>query len=152
MKILIVEDQQEKSADLIKFFEQWISKSLEINVRQSLSSGLKQVVLDSNYDLIVLDMSMPNFDPSEDDPSGGTPESFAGKEFLAQMKLRNIKIPVVVVTQYATFARGQITLEELDSFFKSSYAQVYLGSVYYSSASDTWKKALKVLVLEKGIK
>jgi len=146
MRILIVEDQQEKSDDIVSFLNDNKPQDLEVSIQQSLRSGLLDLVKNQDYDLIILDMSMPNFDPSSNDPIGGTPESFAGKEFLSQMELREISTPVVVVTQYATFAKGQIALEELDALFKFSYPKFYLGAVYYSSAEDSWKEALKKII------
>ncbi|MDQ7727917.1 hypothetical protein [Halomonas sp. SpR8] len=147
MRILLVEDQKEKSDDVIIFLRNALEKSADINVRQSLRSGLKEIVCNGTYDLILLDMSMPNFDPGPDDPVGGTPESFAGREFLAQMDLRGIFTPVIIVTQYATFAKGQIELKELDSFFKAEYSSFYLGSIYYSSADKAWQKKLENLLI-----
>lgn len=146
MRILIIEDQEEKSKDIVKFLSGYYDDELDISQQLSLRSGLGRLVSGEGYDLIVLDMSMPNFDPSLDDPIGGTPESFAGKEFLSQMKLRGISIPVVVITQYATFAKGQIALEDLDNEFRASYSEFYLGSVYYSYSSHEWKKALSDLL------
>ncbi|HHQ4895930.1 TPA: hypothetical protein ACSP31_003991, partial [Aeromonas veronii] len=116
-----------------------------IIVCQSLRSGLR-ALMSSTYDLIFLDMSMPNFDPSSDDPLGGTPESFAGKEFLAQMKLRGEKIPVVIITQYQTFEEGQVDLTSIDSFLKSTYSGFYLGAIYYSSADKEWEINLERLL------
>jgi CheY-like chemotaxis protein len=148
MKILIVEDQKDKSDDITKFFETFFRVELEIHVKQSLRSGLKELLTINDFNLIVLDMSMPNFDPGPEDPIGGTPESFAGKEFLAQMDLREISTPVVVVTQYATFAKGQIELEELDFLFRHEYQNFYHGSVYYSSADKEWQKELERILME----
>lgn len=145
MKILIVEDQEEKSEDIVNFFKHKIEHP-KINIKRSLRSGLKEVITSDDYDIIILDMSMPNFDPSKGDPSGGTPESFAGKELLAQMDLRGILTPVIVVTQYATFSKGQIALEELDNLFKKSYSNFYLGAVFYSSVGSSWKIELQKLL------
>uniref|UniRef100_UPI000D3528F4 response regulator n=1 Tax=Aeromonas sp. HMWF016 TaxID=2056852 RepID=UPI000D3528F4 len=145
MKILIVEDQIEKSKEIEQFCRAFFQKIENISVFQSLRSGLRALV-SNTYDLIFLDMSMPNFDPSSDDPLGGTPESFAGKEFLAQMKLRGEKIPVVIITQYQTFEEGQIDLTSIDSFLKSTYSGFYLGAIYYSSADKEWEVNLERLL------
>ncbi|MDX7859214.1 response regulator [Aeromonas caviae] len=145
MKILIVEDQIEKSKEIEQFCRAFFPNIENISVFQSLRSGLRALV-SNTYDLIFLDMSMPNFDPSSDDPLGGTPESFAGKEFLAQMKLRGEKIPVVIITQYQTFEEGQIDLTSIDSFLKSTYSGFYLGAIYYSSADKEWEVNLERLL------
>ncbi|MGO3700450.1 MULTISPECIES: response regulator [Halomonas] len=145
MNILIVEDQKEKSDDICSFLENFFSVFINIQVRSSLRSGLKSIISEK-FDLVVLDMSMPNFDPSSEDPVGGTPDSFAGKEFLAQMDLRERFVPVVVVTQYATFSKGQVELEDLDAGLKNSYPNFYLGAVYYSSADEGWKNAMSEII------
>ncbi|HDO1318289.1 response regulator [Aeromonas veronii] len=145
MKILIVEDQIEKSKEIEQFCRSFFLNVEMIIVCQSLRSGLR-ALMSSTYDLIFLDMSMPNFDPSSDDPLGGTPESFAGKAFLAQMKLRGEKIPVVIITQYQTFEEGQVDLTSIDSFLKSTYSGFYLGAIYYSSADKEWEVNLERLL------
>ncbi|MCT8987648.1 response regulator [Shewanella phaeophyticola] len=140
--ILIVEDQEEKSNKLYSFCTSKFIHKNRIDIEQSLRGGLKKVLLNKDYDLIFLDMSMPNFDPSSDDPLGGSPESFAGLEFVSQLKLRGIFIPVVVVTQYRTFEEGKIDLGSIDNHLTSEYGSYYLGSVYYSSADRDWEKPL----------
>tara|TARA_B100000949_G_C14108931_1_gene377504 strand:+ start:59 stop:520 length:462 start_codon:yes stop_codon:yes gene_type:complete len=148
MKVLLVEDQQEKSEDVLSLLGAIFKENVDVSVKQSLRSGLKELISSDDFQIVILDMSMPNYDPGPEDPVGGTPESFAGREFLAQMKLRDITTPVVVVTQYSTFAKGQIDLEDLDFFFRRSYPGFYKGSVYYSSADKTWKSQLESIVKE----
>ncbi len=146
MKILIVEDQAEKVRDVISFLNNHLTKKPEYHTEESLHGGLKALLNDNSYDLIILDMSMPNFNPSPEDMMGGAPESFAGKELLSQMKLREINIPVLVLTQYATFAKGQVSLEELDENLMNSFQGFYLGAVYYSSADKNWTKSIEKLI------
>lgn len=149
MKILIVEDQNEKSNDIERFSRECFTDISEITVKQSLRSGLKEIVGNNDYNLIFLDMSMPNFDPSPDDPLGGTPESFAGQEFLAQMKLRGISTSVIIITQYQTFAEGQIDLDSIDNYLAYEYHNFYLGAVYYSSADKDWEGNLLKIIENK---
>lgn len=137
MNILIVEDQKEKSKDITDHLAS-IYKTANIMEERSLRSGLKTLLSSEKFDLVVLDMSMPNFEPTQDDPIGGTPESFAGREFLAQMELRDIEIPVIVLSQYETFEKGQIDLSELGEELKELYPKFFLGTVYYSSANNSW--------------
>lgn len=146
MKVLIVEDQEEKSEDVVAFFQDAYSEPPQISIQQSLRSGLRDLITNNYYDLIILDMSMPSFDPSEDDPMGASPESFAGKEFLSQMALREISVPVVVLTQYAMFEKGQVALDELDSIFRKEHSSFYLGSIYYTSAGDSWRHELQDII------
>ena len=148
MKILIIEDQEDKSKDIEQFCESYFKKVDLIHVKRSLRSGLRAALSEIQYDLIFLDMSMPNFDPSEDDPLGGTPESFAGKELLAQLKFRKVTIPVVIVTQYQTFNEGKIDLKSLNNELMKEYFGFYMGIVYYSSADKDWQTNLKKLLTE----
>ncbi len=146
MKILIIEDQIEKSKDIERYSKSRFEHISKLTVKQSLRGGLRELFQNKDYDLIFLDMSMPNFDPSPDDPLGGTPESFAGNEFLAQMKLRGISIPVIIITQYQTFEEGQIDLSSIDEYLNHNYENFYLGAVYYSSADKDWEKQLSKII------
>lgn len=148
MKILVIEDQEDKSRDIEQFCELFFKRIDFIHFRRSLRSGLKAALSDVKYDLIFLDMSMPNFDPSEDDPLGGTPESFAGKELLAQLKFRKVSIPVVIVTQYQTFNEGKVDLKSLNNELMKEYFGFYMGIVYYSSADKDWQTNLKKVLIE----
>lgn len=141
MKVLIVEDQPEKKDNI----ENFLLDSFEwfhVNSSDSLRSALKEVVLNQDYDLVLLDMSMPAFDPSES-YFEDSPESYAGKELMEQMKLRAISMPVIVVTQYSSFEGGAVTLDGLSESFKNEYDDFYLGYVYYTSANNNWKNELK---------
>ena len=142
MKILIVEDQPVKRDQIKSFVIKEIDDVVEIVDKESLRGALKEISTCDDYDLILLDMSMPNFDPSEDVSLGGSPESFAGKELLEQMKLRDIVIPVIVITQYSSFEGGAVTLGSLSDEFSSKYKEVYRGSVYFDSAVESWKGQL----------
>jgi CheY-like chemotaxis protein len=142
MKILIVEDDFDKRQKIKNYIFDSFGKTTVVREKESLRSGLKEVVEGEGYDLLLLDMSMPSFDVGADEPGGGTPESFAGKELMSQMKLRNICIPVVVITQYDTFEEGTVSLEDLSKDFVIEFGDFFLGAVFYSSAIDGWKAEL----------
>ncbi|NMM03546.1 response regulator [Paraburkholderia sp. RP-4-7] len=142
MRILIVEDDLDKRKKIVELVESKMADVDEIVERESLRSGLRTIIEDRLFDAILLDMSMPGFDISEDEPSGGAPESFAGEEIMAQMKLRGIKIPVVVITQYKSFEKGTVGLQELVSKFTDEFSDFFRGAIYYNSAIESWKKEL----------
>ena len=143
MKILLVEDDSDKRGKIKEYIFVTVNKDPIIVERESLRSGLKEIILHGKeYDIVLLDMSMPSFDVGADEPGGGMPESFAGAELMEQMKLRSISIPVIVITQYVSFEGGRITLDELSKKFQSKFEDFYVGSVYYNSAVDGWKKEL----------
>lgn len=145
LKTLIIEDQKEKALALSNALHESFPTS-EFEYCESLRSGLSSLIKNGKYDLLILDMSMPRFDPNPSSTGSVIPESFAGKEILSQMQLRKIDTPTVVVTQYSVFGDSKIELETLDSEFKEQYRSFYLGCVYYSSASINWKNDLINLI------
>lgn len=143
MKILIVEDELDKREKIINFLKADLGKdSVEIIEAESLRSGLRALIKNSDIDIVLLDMSMPGYDVTTDEPGGGDPESYAGKELMSQMRLRNIKIPVIVITQYKKFKKENISLEELTQEFEEQFPDFFWGTIHFSSAIEGWKKTL----------
>ncbi len=148
MKILIVEDDYDKKEKVKNFICSLIQSPCHVIEKESLRSALYTLMESQDYDILILDMSLPNFDISEDEPGGGSPESFAGEELIDQMKLREINVPTIIVTQYDIFSsdHGRISLEELDKKFKNICSNFYIGSVYYDAATESWKDTLAELI------
>ncbi|ROM54154.1 hypothetical protein BK649_11075 [Pseudomonas canadensis] len=143
MKVLIVEDEFDKREKITSYlYSVFESSQLEIVESESLRSGLKTLLQVSDIDVVLLDMSMPGFDITSDEPGGGEPESYAGKELMSQMRLRNIKIPVIVITQYKKFKKENISLEELTEEFQAQFPDFFMGTIHFSSAVEGWKKNL----------
>lgn len=152
IKILIVEDQEEKRNEIEKFILSLDIKA-EINNKISLRGALKEISNNQySYDLIILDMSLPSYDPSEDDINGGDPESFAGAEILSQMDLRHINIPTIVITQFSKFIGVNVEFKELDELFNSRYNTFYKGSIFYNSVDNQWKKELSQIIFNVFLK
>lgn len=141
-KILLIEDDIEKREKIKAHVKDQLGGRVVIVECESLRSGLKTIIGNPHFDLIILDMTMPGFDISDSEPAGNDTESFAGWEIMAQMKLRGIKMPVVVVTQYRSFDQGTVGLEDLTNEFKDDYGDFFKGSIYYNVAIDGWKKEL----------
>ena len=97
-------------------------------------------------------MSLPSYDPSEDDINGGEPESFAGAEILSQMHLRHINIPTIVITQFSKFIGVNVEFKELDELFNARYNSFYKGSIFYNSIDNQWKKELSQIILSVFLK
>jgi CheY-like chemotaxis protein len=153
MKILIVEDDKYKSDAIIEYLNSNL-EDLIIETADSLSSGLFILMDKSDFDLIILDMSMPSFDITEKDPAGGNPESYAGEDFLSQMTLMGIETPVVVVTQYDNFGSDEklITLKKLTDKLSIDHGDNFKGSVYFNATSNSWKKELLEKIFEQGLR
>lgn len=145
MKILVLEDDEKKKQKLISFLFT-INPDINIRDQASYQSGLKAIMAE-NFDLILLDMSMPTFDISPDE-DGWRPQPYAGKKVLRQMARQKIKTPVIVVTQFDRFGEGanQKTLQEINKELERDYSEFYMGAVYYSATQDEWQNQLKLMM------
>lgn len=143
MKILFIEDDEDKfknvSSSLLKKFP-----DIDITTAKSLNGGLRALARSGPFDALLLDMSMPNYDVSTREPSGGTPESYAGKEIMMQMRLRGISVPTVVITMFESYGDNskKRSAKELDEEMQASFAPMYRGMVYYNSTQSEWSITL----------
>lgn len=145
MKVLIVEDDENKRLQFDKFFREFVPVA-SVQMERSLQSGVRRVRKDCP-DLILLDMTLPNYDTSPEE-SGGQLHIFGGREFLRQMDRFDIAVPVIVVTQFETFGKApqQMTLTDLDRELRKEHPTVYRGFVYYHAAIHGWKQKLLKLI------
>lgn len=137
MKILIVEDDENKRSQLNSFIESNFPE-LEVLNAYSIQKGL-DYVFDDEVDLIILDMTLPTYDVTPDEPGGGT-NIYGGTDFLSQLDRFDIKIPAIVVTQFEIFGSGSktMTLEGLRNLLKKEHSENCYGLVYYNASSETW--------------
>jgi CheY-like chemotaxis protein len=146
LKILIVEDDENKRAQISDFVrDSW--PSCELQLTTSFQSGLR-ALRENSFSFVILDMSLPNYDVGPNE-SGGVIHQMGGKEFLRKMKRSRLEVPTVVVTQYETFGFGKerIDLEEIRSSLSEEYEGLCVGTIYYSSAIDSWMQQLHSLVV-----
>ena len=144
MKVLIVEDDENKRQYLASFVREQIADA-SIEEARSYRSGLLKS-LEQRFDLILLDMSMPTFDiaPGED---GGRPQSLAGREILRQLERRRVQHAVIVVTQLVRFGDDEtMTASELDGELRDAHPSMYRGMVYYDATLAGWKGELLDLI------
>lgn len=147
MRILLIEDDEEKSENIISFIKEELSCA-EVETAKSFNAGLRALIRPNVADMVLLDMSMPNFNPTLDDPSGGAPEHFAGRDLLAQMKLRGIQVPTVVVTMFDLFGDNpnKMSFGQLENELREDYSPIFYGMVYYNSGQEGWKSSLRGLI------
>lgn len=144
MKILFIEDHPYKLGQVLNFLNEKYFGT-KVVVRNSYNSGLRELILNSSYyDLLLLDISMPNYDISAEE-NGGDFLPLAGKLILKEMYLREISTKAIVVTMHGSFEDGT-KLAELDNIFKSEFFDNYVGHVYFSAVSSDWKNQLEVLI------
>jgi hypothetical protein len=138
MKVLLIEDTEHKK-DLIASFVEVEFPSILLELRKSYNSGLREIIKNQDYSLILLDMSLPNYDITLGE-TGGDFESEAGKFLLQEMYRRDININVAIVTMYKNF-----TDEDFNSGLKERFKN-YLGVVYFNfNDPDSWKNELRTI-------
>lgn len=145
MKILLVEDNHFKREKVLEFLRQF--PGVCIDEAASYNRGLS-VAGSAKYDLIVLDMSMPTFDRT-DTERGGRFRVFGAKEIVSRLKRQSKLSPFVILTGYSQFSdeKDNLNLSQIHDLF-TIYAQDYLGTIYFDSASSVWKQEL-TKVIEK---
>jgi DNA-binding NarL/FixJ family response regulator len=145
MKILLVEDDPIKAAQVLSFLSEIVPGS-EIVLRRSYSSGLREIRA-NQPDIVLLDMSLPNFDPDLEEDSGKF-RSYGGRDVMHQVKRRRLSVKMIVVTQFETFSTGKETvqLSDLSGELQKEFPEIFLGTVYYNASEDSWKKQLSDLI------
>lgn len=144
MRILFIEDHPLKQAQINRFIIDKFSDSY-IEVKNSYISGLKELKENyKDYDVLLLDISMPNYDISSED-SGGDWMPLAGKKILKEMYLRDIPTKAIVVTMHGSFDDGT-KITELDRALKDEFSDNYIGYVFYSQINEDWKDKLSQLL------
>ncbi len=148
MLVLLVEDEDPKREKLRSFLNEMDSAHTLIEAK-SVRSAVKQIQ-ENKFDLILLDMSLPTFDISEDEP-GGRPQGFGGKEILKYLDKFNILCPTVVVTGYDAFmteSQDNVSLNDMDADLEKKYGSNYRGLVYYNSLYSDWQSELTTKITE----
>lgn len=150
MNFLLIEDDQHKSKQIINFLKESPIES-EIVLKRSYQSGLKEL-LTQEYDLVLLDMQLPNFDikPGED---GYKFRKLAGFDILRELSRKKKQCRVIVITQFETFGEGEfyIDLLNLKQMLKSEFPNLYIATVFYSPDNTLWQKELIELIKNKII-
>lgn len=139
MKILFIEDNPQKLKQVSDFLE-YKYCNVDLTIRKSYNSGLRELIKDNSYSLILLDMSLPNYD-IEQGESGGDFEKYAGKFLLNEMYRRDISTNVLIITMYLNYVDEEFNSELIDNFPN------YLGVIYYNiKEPDGWKNELKLKI------
>jgi len=143
-KILFVEDDDNKIEEILNYFEAVKNEFAPfiIEVKRSYQSGLNEI-LDGDFDLILLDMSMHNFEKKLNEP-GGEFMQFAGEDILKEMIWNDVLTKTIIVTQYDII--GNRTLKELKEIWQERFGEVYVGTVFYSVNETNWKDELHLFL------
>ncbi len=146
MRILIVEDNNNKLRQIRNALEGKY-KNCEIVEAHAFNSGVKRV-FENNWNLVILDMSLPTYDITHTE-SGGAKKPVAGKNIMKRMLNRNIVSPVIVITQFETFDDNKISLDTLNKEFEESFDAIWKGTIYYGN--DEWETEFEQLLEQLDI-
>jgi CheY-like chemotaxis protein len=149
MKIVLIEDDSQKAERITSVLEGAVSE-LEIQLFRSYQSGLKFLEQAAEVDLVVLDMSLPTFDPSPD-ARPGRPRPLGGYDLMRKLKRMGRSPAVVVLTALENFGsqQEQFTFEELRKKCAEEFPNNFLGAIYYSQSKTGWRDELMRVIEEK---
>lgn len=143
--LLIIEDDEIKLQNIVSFLDKKYI-DFNIDIAKSYISGLKKINT-NDYELILLDMSMPTYDKNSTE-QGGIWEKFAGKRILSEIKRKRKNVKVIVVTMYDKFGEGNSadSLENIHKELSDNFPEFYLGKVFYSAKILAWGNDLELLL------
>lgn len=118
-RILIIEDSKDKY-EKIRNYILTILPNIEIVLRMSYNSGVLEIKR-NNYDLLLLDMTLPTFDIAEFE-SGGEPRSFGGIDIIKQIKRYKKELKTIVITQFEHFGQENKNLGDLENMLLKTFA------------------------------
>ncbi|GAB2918231.1 response regulator transcription factor [Rheinheimera gaetbuli] len=145
MNLLLVEDGPYKSDRVQEFILSTFS-NFTVSVVRSYSSGVKALV-SLNYDLIILDMSLPTFD-TINGQGGGDKRMYGGLDIARQIHRRKIDSKFLFLTQHRSFSENPKLekLADIDHVARDIYGEQYLGYIFYEHAGFDWKDKLKEIL------
>jgi DNA-binding NtrC family response regulator len=146
-KILVIEDDDNKYIPVENFLMEIYDSQVNIIHKKSFQSGMETLYSDS-FDLLILDMSIPNFDVTELDDGGDTLDR-GGEFILEEMFRENIVTKAIILTQYEEF-KG-VSLAEIDENLKKDFEDSYMGCVSYNTGYDNWKNELFELLKNNAL-
>ena len=147
IRFLIVEDDEPKRLQLRAFLRSRYEDCTVVEAR-SLTSGLQAAALQEEQpDVVLLDMTLPNYDVSAHEPGGST-HGFGGKEFLIELPRYGKRMPVIVVTQFKKFGKApnELTIDDLRRDLPKVNPTSYRGIVSYDIGVRDWQDDLAVLI------
>jgi len=151
INILLVEDSRYKRDRIIDHILN-DNNSIKIDEAYSFTSGWQKLIK-KEYDLIILDMSLPTYDKTEQE-QGGKFRTFGGRELARKLIRHNISSNFLFITQYRSFSDtgDSHTLQSLEKEFEQMFDKQYLGIIYFDTSSTLWKaevtKTINKLILK----
>jgi CheY-like chemotaxis protein len=145
MQIVLIEDDPQK-ADVVNGALKELFPKSNISQYRSYQGGLRALIDLQKIDLLVLDMSLPTFDPGSNHRSG-RPRPLGGYELMRKARRAGRKIPIIVVTALENFdSRGRnLSFIELANLCRKEFPEMFKGAIYYSQTKASWRDELAVV-------
>ncbi len=153
MIALVVEDSPIKGRAVLDLLST-VPSIDAVLMERSYQGALRQIQA-AVPDIIILDMTLPNFDV-EPGIRTGKPRPMGGYDILRKLHRKSIKTAVIILTQYESFDHGAKTLllSELDQKCRNEFPLIYRDAIYFSPTNMKWAdeliEALRVLGGEDG--
>lgn len=144
-KILLVEDDEFKRKKIQDFLlnESWCGK---LSTAVSVSGAIRE--LDDNiFDILLLDMAIPNHDDGADGAQG-----LGGLAVFRYLQIVSKKTNVIVVTQFEALNEGSTVVDigTLQNLLVNEFNSQFLGLIQYLTDTDTWKERVTKMINIKG--
>lgn len=140
-KVLLVEDDEDKRNQIIHYLNgNFICELEEVRSYHSALNAVRT----QDFDLILLDMTIPTFDITSMEP-GGRSQPFGGELILSEMDRKSIDSKVVIITQFDLFGEGdeEIGLSDLNRRLINQFSDIYIGAIQYSISYNSWQELLR---------
>lgn len=145
MRILLVEDEIHKRDEMKQCVQEVHGFSPE--VVDGVSSAVLKV-METDFDLIILDMALSTFGDSADDKNKGHDQAQGGIEVLRALKLAKKSTKVIIVTQYPDFYIGgnKVKLKDSPKIICDKYNQKVIGAIlYHYKSKSTLQRIMSIL-------
>lgn len=98
----------------------------------------------TSFDVVLLDMSLPTFDPSARERFG-RPRPLGGREIMAKMIRKKIPGRVIIVTQLDRFGVGdeEYSFQQVKEICMAEYPSLFAGAVFFSQSDNRWESELR---------
>lgn len=146
LKVLIIEDDTPKLTAIEDCLREELGFTDLVSAR-SLSSALR--VLQSNdFQLCIVDMSIPTFD-FDADKTGGEPQAKGGADVLRYIQSESPETKAIVITQYIEFPDGNgaaSTLTQVSESLLKKFKHNLIAVLFYASQKSDWRSKLKYAI------
>lgn len=138
---LIVEDDAYK-LDALSEVLRSAAQDIRLTTCRSVQSAVSEIA-SADFDIIILDMSLPSHDP-EKGSMLGIPRLSGGVEVLFELDYLSKKTNVIIVTQYPEIEMSGelVSLDQVPDFVLREYGIEVISCLYYDADNDIWKRRM----------